>query len=109
MNSTTTGSTVTLPSATPTMSGYKFDGWCSSSVLPDARDGITYNVGKLADGKCWMLDNLAFNGKDEQGNGSYITMDKGSTGVWWSTTAFSSTHRYRLYVDTSGIYPADRI
>ncbi len=52
-----------------------------TTTLEDARDGIEYNVGKLADGKCWMLDNLAFNGKDDQGNGSYITMDSTNTHI----------------------------
>ena len=30
-----------------------------TAILTDSRDGTTYTVGKLADGKCWMLDNLA--------------------------------------------------
>lgn len=30
-----------------------------TATLTDSRDGTTYTVGKLADGKCWMLDNLA--------------------------------------------------
>ncbi|MBP5512579.1 hypothetical protein J6X73_00185, partial [Candidatus Saccharibacteria bacterium] len=27
-------------------------------ILTDSRDGTVYRVGKLADGKCWMLENL---------------------------------------------------
>ena len=30
-----------------------------SGQLVDIRDNTIYNVGKLADGKCWLLDNLA--------------------------------------------------
>ena len=30
-----------------------------TSQLVDIRDGNIYNVGKLADGRCWLLDNLA--------------------------------------------------
>ena len=30
-----------------------------TATLTDSRDGTSYTVGKLADGKCWMLDNLA--------------------------------------------------
>ncbi len=162
MTSTTTGSTVTLPTTTPTMSGYKFDGWCSSSVLPgaactgttyaagsvytldastnndvtlyaiwgeqptmqdfscsslstgdtvtlsDARDGITYNVGRLADGKCWMLDNLAFNGKDNQGNGSYITMDSTNTHIN-TTKTWNDTIRTGWTSSTQNTYTASYI
>ena len=34
---------------------------CSTTVstVTDSRDGTTYKVQQLADGKCWMLDNLA--------------------------------------------------
>ena len=38
------------PSTLPTGQAYE---------LTDSRDGTTYKVAKLADNKCWMLDNLA--------------------------------------------------
>ena len=38
------------PSTIPTDQTYQ---------LSDSRDGTTYNVARLADGNCWMLDNLA--------------------------------------------------
>ena len=44
----------------------KTDGGCPSTLtegqaytLTDARDGKSYRVARLADGNCWMLDNLA--------------------------------------------------
>ncbi len=141
MTDSTTGSTVTLPSDTPTWDGYTFAGWCTESVSPgsactgttyaagatytltsgstndvtlyalweqstrtmqdfscsdlttgqtttlvDARDNIEYKVAKLADSKCWMLDNLAFNGKDNQGSGSYVTMNNSNTNISGSAT-----------------------
>ena len=30
----------------------------STTTLADSRDGTSYNVGKLKDGNCWMLENL---------------------------------------------------
>ncbi|MBR5027003.1 InlB B-repeat-containing protein [Candidatus Saccharibacteria bacterium] len=32
-----------------------------SITLKDIRDGVNYNVAKLADGKCWMTENLRLN------------------------------------------------
>jgi len=32
------------------------------TVLTDNRDGKLYRVRKMPDGKCWMLDNLAYTG-----------------------------------------------
>ena len=32
------------------------------TALTDARDGNVYTVGKLADGNCWMMENLRLNG-----------------------------------------------
>ncbi len=63
-------------------------------TLVDTRDNNTYKVGKLADGKCWMLDNLAFNGKNNKGSGSYITMNSNNTHInttkTWSDTVRTS-------------------
>ncbi len=50
-----------------------FDGtinYCSPGTLKDSRDNQTYKVAKLADGKWWMLDNLAL---DIVANKSSIT------------------------------------
>ena len=55
---------LTLDDAT-TMQDLASNDYCTgttigdTATLTDSRDGTTYTVGKLADGKCWMLDNLA--------------------------------------------------
>ena len=36
----------------------------SPMVVQDERDGKTYRVRKLADGNCWMIDNLRFTGTE---------------------------------------------
>ena len=43
-------------SLTPASSGFK--SLASVSALTDERDGETYAIAKLADGKCWMIENL---------------------------------------------------
>ncbi|MBR3132446.1 hypothetical protein IKG33_03540, partial [Candidatus Saccharibacteria bacterium] len=51
----------------------------SMTALTDARDGNTYTVARLADGKCWMTENLRLNNTNSdnsigalaQGYGSY--------------------------------------
>ncbi len=40
----------------------------SVSALTDQRDGNTYAIAKLADGKCWMIDNLRLEGKASRGD-----------------------------------------
>ncbi|MBQ9020086.1 hypothetical protein IJ096_02075, partial [Candidatus Saccharibacteria bacterium] len=42
-------------------------------VLRDSRDNKEYNIAKLADGTCWMTENLALNGTDESGNPRTLT------------------------------------
>ena len=48
------------PSVTPTLS--------SVSALTDSRDNNTYAIAKLADGKCWMIENLRLADKDSSNN-----------------------------------------
>ena len=48
------------PSVTPTLN--------SVSALTDQRDNNTYAIAKLADGKCWMIENLRLADKDENNN-----------------------------------------
>lgn len=45
----------------------------------DARDGNTYWVQKLADGKCWMLTNLAYAGGGTNTFGDVISLTNGGT------------------------------
>ena len=37
------------------------EAWCTTtpSLVQDSRDGTLYHIQRLADGNCWMLDNLA--------------------------------------------------
>ena len=48
------------PSVTPTFS--------SVSALTDQRDNNTYAIAKLADGKCWMIENMRLADKDSSNN-----------------------------------------
>ena len=48
------------PSVTPT--------FASVSALTDQRDNNTYAIAKLADGKCWMIENLRLADKDSSNN-----------------------------------------
>ena len=45
----------------------------TSINLSDARDDKYYRVTKLADGHCWMTDNLALDGTDKSGNVRILT------------------------------------
>ena len=52
-------STMCAQAPTPMGTGYFFIG-----VLVDGRDNKQYEVRKFADGRCWMVDNLAYGGAD---------------------------------------------
>ena len=54
------GLTQAGPSVTPTLA--------SVSALTDQRDNNTYAIAKLADGKCWMIENLRLADKDSSNN-----------------------------------------
>ncbi len=59
-----------------------------TAILNDNRDGSVYNVGRLADGKYWMLDNLAL------GSTSTITLtnlDTNMVASSWTLPASIST------------------
>ena len=83
-------------------------------TLTDSRDGQQYKVAKLADGNCWMLDNLALdptdattaanmNASNTNATSAAITnlLNGGSSTTGWSsvavanvTTNFSNTDSY---------------
>jgi uncharacterized protein (TIGR02145 family) len=46
----------------------------------DARDDHTYWIQKLADGKCWMLTNLAYSGDGDNSYGDVKTVNLSSSG-----------------------------
>ncbi len=70
---------------------YMQDFSCSSlasgatTTLYDSRDGEAYLVGKLADGKCWLLDNLRL------GSTSTITLTPANTNIASNYTLPAST------------------
>ncbi len=43
----------------------------SVSALTDQRDNQTYAIAKLADGKCWMIENLRLEAEDSRGNNRF--------------------------------------
>ena len=113
---------LTLADAT-SMQDLASNDYCTSTTigdtatLTDSRDGASYTVGKLADGKCWMLDNLALdltsstvlNAMSESNtnassttlgylkNGGGTTSDKYAiTGVvnWTDSPTYASSYSY---------------
>ena len=56
-----------------------------TTTLYDRRDNQAYLVGKLADGKCWMLDNLRLGGS------STIALNSSNTNITGSYTLPAST------------------
>ncbi|MBR3353106.1 hypothetical protein IKG49_00685 [Candidatus Saccharibacteria bacterium] len=74
-----------------------------NQTLKDVRDNNTYMVGKLKDGNCWMLDNLALDPTDSttaqnmnESNTNateeaiYNLLHGGSTNTGWSNTAVAN-------------------
>ena len=72
----------------------------SVSALTDQRDNNTYAIAKLADGKCWMIENLRlestaahnFDGTLAQGYGTSITYGNFSGLADPESTGFSDTY-----------------
>lgn len=64
----------------------------SVATLTDSRDGKKYLAGKLADGKCWMLQNLALAGgttlNTTTSNVSYTLPSSSTSGFSSDTTAY---------------------
>ena len=84
--------------------------------LKDKRDNQEYRVSRLADGNCWMTQNLRFNGKDNLGTGSTVDpADGNSDGIPVSNYTFptvttsssgwgsssSSSDQNRIYYSSS--------
>ena len=84
----------------------------ATETLIDSRDNTTYMVGKLKDGKCWMLDNLALdptdtttaanmNASNTNATAEAITnyLNGGSHTTGWSTTAVvNKTSGFASYI-----------
>ena len=76
------------------------------TALTDSRDGDTYAVAKLADGECWMIENMRLSNSadaslmatDSQGLGGNFTTLPASSSSWGTSSANDST---RIQVNTS--------
>jgi uncharacterized protein (TIGR02145 family) len=56
--------------ATPTYTaGIKSTYFTQGPILMDARNGKKYEIRKFPDGKCWMVDNLRYDGQTDNCNG----------------------------------------
>ena len=64
----------------------------ATTALTDSRDGNTYAVAKLADGKCWMIENLRLADKDSSNNDIELSSTNTHnpslplTNTWWFST-----------------------
>ena len=77
----------------------------SEATLIDIRDGKTYKVAKLADEKCWMLDNLALDITSVD-----IDILKGNTNASDTTLEYLKGVRSRnMALDPSGNYPTSTV
>ena len=74
-----------------------------NQIVKDVRDNTTYMIGKLKDGNCWMLDNLALdptdattaanmNASNTNATAEAITnyLNGGSSNTGWSNTAVAN-------------------
>ena len=68
----------------------------STTALTDERDGNTYAVAKLADGKCWTIENLRLADKDASNNDIELSSTNTHnpslplTNSWWYSSANDS-------------------
>jgi uncharacterized protein (TIGR02145 family) len=96
-NSTTTVTISATPPA-PTSMQTMTTAYCNSMstnstlALRDTRDSHYYYVGKMADGKCWMLTNLAYGGTEAgtqftSGAGQSTTTNQTASGTNWNATS----------------------
>ena len=100
-----------------------------TKTLVDTRDNNTYTVSKLADGKCWMTQNLRITGKtitpadsdvinsylipisskngfnSDDSSNSYIDPDYGGYYTWYTATASTGTYSMSSGEATSSICP----
>jgi uncharacterized protein (TIGR02145 family) len=64
--------------------GIKASYFTQGPVLTDSRDGKLYEIRKFPDGKCWMVDNLAYGGStDECGGKTDYTGQSNKSGSAW--------------------------
>lgn len=77
------------------VSGYN----CPSvrTAVRDARDNRSYWIQKLADGRCWMLTNLAYNGGGDNSYGDTMTFATSSTSFTQTSRSISSSSNPTVY------------
>ena len=81
-------------------SHYGDPNYAPTKTLTDTRDGNTYTVSKLADGKCWMTQNLRIAGKTLTPTDSDVTTNY--TIPASSLSGFSAYDTSNAYVDNDG-------
>ena len=81
-------------------SHYGNPNYAPTKTLTDTRDGNTYTVSKLADGKCWMTQNLRIAGKTLTPTDSDVTTNY--TIPASSLSGFSAYDTSNAYVDNDG-------
>ena len=101
----------TASASSSTMQGFD-DNMCaamstgSSVTLTDTRDGNTYTVRKLADGNCWMVDNLKLQGRTISSadsnlpSGDTISIPSSSTADW-CTDATQACYEQLMTLDAT--------
>ncbi|MCL2002080.1 fibrobacter succinogenes major paralogous domain-containing protein [Candidatus Saccharibacteria bacterium] len=77
--------------------------------LQDARDGQSYQIRKMPDGKCWMLDNLAYVGGGTNTYGDVVAsngtgvgglVQQTTTAGWADTTLTATNNRRQIMLNT---------
>ena len=62
-----------------------------SKSLTDSRDSISYTIKKMADGKCWMVNNLRFSGTGTLSSSTSNVPSNNTFALGSSTTDFSTS------------------
>ncbi|MBR3246728.1 InlB B-repeat-containing protein, partial [Candidatus Saccharibacteria bacterium] len=62
----------------------------STTALTDERDGNTYAVAKLADGRCWTIENLRLDNTPELTSANTHNPSLSLTNSWWYSSANDS-------------------
>ena len=81
----------------------------SVSALTDERDGNTYAIAKLADGKCWMIENLRLNNTASHNSDGSLAQGYGESATYGNFAGLAdaeSTTFSSLYVANS-LYSKD--
>ena len=85
----TSDATSACNSLTPASPGSK--SLASVTALTDERDGDTYAVAKLADGKCWMIENLRLDDTAEHNSDGSLAQGYGASATYGNFGGLAST------------------